>query len=82
MATIPVDLEVDLNSEDDTGLPWAFLDEACDRSRIRERAWIVVGSESARAVAQVADIDGNIVHVRPLPGPVSRHRHLLARARA
>lgn len=72
-----VDLELDLNSEDDTGLPWGFVDEAEDVSRIREGAWIVVGSGTARAVAQVADIDGDIVHVRPLPGPVSRHRHLL-----
>ncbi|HVE26158.1 MAG TPA: hypothetical protein VNC22_12170 [Sporichthya sp.] len=72
-----VDLELDLNSEDDTGLPWGFVDEAVDPSRIREGCWIVVGSGTARAVAQIADIDGEIVHVRPLPGPVSRRRHLL-----
>jgi hypothetical protein len=75
MATI--DLPLDLASEDETGLPWGFLDEASDPSRIREGAWIVVGSVAANAVAQVADIDGEIVHVRPLPGPVTRHRHLL-----
>jgi hypothetical protein len=79
MSEIQIDLEVDLNTEDDTGLPWAFLDEARDPSTITEGAWIVVGSGSARAVAQVADIEGDIVHVRPLPGPVSRHRHLLGR---
>jgi hypothetical protein len=28
-------------------------------------------------VAQVVDIEGEIVHVRPLPGPVSKHAHLL-----
>ena len=77
MNAIRVDLTLDLNSEDDTGLPWGFVDEAAEPSLIREGAWIVVGSGSARAVAQVADIDGEIVHVRPLPGPVSRHRHLL-----
>lgn len=77
MSDTPVDLALDLNSEDDTGLPWGFVDEASDRGRIREGAWIVVGSAAAQAVAQVADIDGDIVHVRPLPGPVSRHRHLL-----
>ncbi len=54
-----------------------IVDEAEDPSQIREGTWIAVGSGSARAVAQVADIDGEIVHVRPLPGPVSRHRHLL-----
>jgi hypothetical protein len=77
MSDAPVDLTLDLNSEDDTGLPWGFIDEAANPSLIQEGAWIVVGSGTARAVAQVADIDGEIVHVRPLPGPVSRHRHLL-----
>lgn len=78
MNSAQVDLELDLNSEDDTGLPWTFIDEARDPTMIREGAWIVVGSKAARAVAQVVDIEGEIVHVRPLPGPVSRHRHLLA----
>ena len=77
MTDIPVDLVLDLNSEDDSTLPWGFIDEAVNPARIREGAWIVVGSGSARAVAQVADIDGDIVHVRPLPGPVHRYRHLL-----
>jgi len=78
MSGVQIDLELDLNSEDDTGLPWAFMDEARDPSRIREGAWLIVGSGGATAVAQVIDIEGEIVHVRPLPGPVSRHRHLLA----
>jgi hypothetical protein len=77
-----VDLEVDLNSEDDSGLPWGLLDEAPEPSRIQEGRWIAVGAGRARAVAQVADIDGNVVHVRPLPGPVSRHQHLLDHAHA
>jgi len=79
MSTPDVDLELDLNSEDDTGLPWGFLDDARDPTSVKEGAWIVVGSGTARAVAQVADIDGDVVHVRPLPGPISRHRHLLGR---
>lgn len=74
-----VDLVVDLNTEDDTGLPWAFLDDAPNPSTIVEGAWIVVGSGNTRAVAQVADIVDEIVHVRPLPGPVSRYHHLLGR---
>jgi hypothetical protein len=72
-----VDLVLDLNTEDDSGLPWAFLDDATDPSRIVEGAWIVVGSTAAVAVAQVAEVDGDLVRVRPLPGPVARHRHLL-----
>ena len=73
-----VDLPVDLNSEDDSGLPWGFLDEAADPAKVREGRWIVVGSEATQAVAQVADISSDgIVHVRPLPGSVASHRDLL-----
>lgn len=79
MNDIHIDLPLDLSSEDETCLPWGFVDDAADPSIIREGAWIVVGSVTAHAVAQVADIDGEIVHVRPLPGPLSRHRHLLNR---
>jgi hypothetical protein len=73
-----IDLRVDLNTEDDTGLPWAFLRDAKDPSLIREGAWLVVGSGKTRAVAQVAQIDGELVWVRPMPGPVSHYRHLIA----
>jgi hypothetical protein len=72
-----VDLVVDLNSEDESGLPWSFLDEARDPALIREGAWIVVGEGSTQAVAQIVEIEGNIVRVRPLPGPVEQHRALL-----
>lgn len=75
--SIELDLRVDLNTEDDTGLPWAFLRDARDLTLIREGAWIVVGSGNARAVAQVAQIEGELVWVRPLPGPVSSYRHLI-----
>ena len=72
-----LDLFVDLNSLDETGLPWSFVDEASDRSRIVAGAFVVVGGGSVRAVAQVVDITGGgIVHVRPLSGPVSEHSHL------
>ena len=74
---LDVDLRVDLNTEDDSGLPWAFLRDARDPLQLREGAWIVVGSGSTRAVAQVAQIEGELIWVRPLPGPVSQYRHLL-----
>ena len=74
---LPIDLIVDLNSEDESGLPWTFIDEAQDRSLVVEGAWLMVGEGSARAVAQVIEIEGDIVRVRPLPGPIDRHRHLL-----
>ena len=72
-----LDLRVDLNTEDDTGLPWAFLRDTRDPERIREGAWIIVGSGSVRAVAQVAQVDGQLVWVRPFPGSVDQYRHLL-----
>jgi hypothetical protein len=73
-----IDLVVDLNTMDDTGLPWAFLDEAPDPALIRPGRHIVVGSGAARAVALVVDITDGIVHVRPVRGPVAANAHLLA----
>jgi hypothetical protein len=71
-----VDLVVDLNGQDESGLPLT-LDEARESALIREGAWILVGEGSARAVAQVAEIEREIVRVRPLPGPVEQHKALL-----
>jgi len=75
---IELDLELDLNSMDGTGLPWAFTEDARDPSLLVEGNWIVVGEGTVRAVAQVVDCDGRVVHVRPLRGSVERHRDLLA----
>lgn len=72
-----LDLRIDLNTEDDTGLPWAFVRDARDPSLLREGAWLLVGSGNARAVAQVAQIEGELVWVRPLSGTIAQHRHLL-----
>jgi hypothetical protein len=75
--TATLDLRVDLNTEDDTSLPWAFLRDARDPSLVEEGAWLIVGSGTVRAVAQVAQVEGELVWVRPLPGPVSQYRRLL-----
>lgn len=74
---IELDLVVDLNTMDDTGLPWTFLDEAVHPDRIAPGAHIIVGSGQVRAVAVVVDIDGDIVHVSPLQGSVASNAHLL-----
>jgi len=81
MSTTTVDLPLDLNGEDDTGLPWGYADEACEPDRVVAGAWLVVGSPRAQAVAQVTDVapDG-LVHVRPLPGPVTSHLDLITGA--
>ena len=62
-----IDLFVDLNTEDETGLPWSYVDQAVDPSVVVPGRLIVVGSGSAVTVAQVVDvgIDG-LVHVRPI----------------
>jgi hypothetical protein len=73
-----IDLPVDLNTIDDTGLPWAFLDDAPKPAIVTPGRYLLVGTGAARAVAQVVDIDDGIVHVRPLRGSVATNAHLLA----
>jgi hypothetical protein len=70
-----IDLFVDLNTEDQTGFPWTYLDQATDTSRVVPGRVLVVGAGSAVALAEVIDVasDG-LVHVRPLPGPVNERR--------
>ncbi len=76
--TVDVELRVDLQTMDETGLPWTFLDEAPDPSRIVPGRHIVAGSGSAVAVAVVVDItDEGIVHVHPLSGSVASNAYLL-----
>ena len=77
MAATEVDLIVDLNTMDDTGLPWAFLDEALDPTRIRPGRHLLVGSGTVRGIALVVDITDGIVHVRPVRGSVTANAHLL-----
>ena len=73
-----VDLRIDLNTMDETGLPWAFLDEAPDPSVVVPGSHIVVGSGAAVAVAVVVDItDEGVVHVQPIRGSVASNAHLL-----
>jgi hypothetical protein len=75
---IELDLIVDLNTMDDTGLPWAFLDDAIHPTRLVPGSYVIVGSGEVRAVAQVIDVDNDIVHVRPLRGSVASNAHLLS----
>ena len=72
-----VDLLVDLNTMDETGLPWAFLDEAPHPQRVVPGRYVVAGSGVARAVALVVDVTDGIVHVQPMRGSVASNRRLL-----
>jgi hypothetical protein len=74
---LEVDLIVDLNTMDDSGLPWAFLDEAPHPERIVPGSYVVAGSGAARAVARVVDVEGGIVHVQPVLGSVTSNASLL-----
>jgi hypothetical protein len=78
-----VDISADLNTEDDTGHVWTFLDEARDPARIAPGALVVAGDEDTAAVCQVLDLrpagDGTIVHLRLLPGLVEDYLALAHR---
>jgi hypothetical protein len=78
-----VDITADLNSEDETGLVWTFLDEAADPSVIRPGEVVLAGSPLTPAVCEVVDLvdkpAGTIVHLRILPGTVEQYRRLLSR---
>jgi hypothetical protein len=72
-----IDLVVDLNTMDETGLPWAFLDQAPHPERVLPGRYIIAGSGAARAVALVIDIVDDIVHVQPMRGSITSNRQLL-----
>ena len=65
--SMKVDLFVDLNTENETGLPWTYVDQADDPSSIIAGRIVRVGSGNVSCLAEVVDVsrDG-IVHVRPL----------------
>ena len=78
-----VDIAADLNSEDETGLVWTYLDEAREPSVIRPREIVVAGTELTPAVCEVVDLveqpTGTIVHLRVLPGTLAQYRKLVER---
>ena len=75
-----VDITADLNSEDETGLVWTFLDEARDQALIVPGEMVVAGATLTPTVCQVVDLvakpAGTIVHLRPLPGTIDQYRRL------
>jgi len=57
--------------------PGGLVEEAREPELIEQGRWIVVGNPATKAVAQIVEVVGNVVRVRLLPGPVSRHLELL-----
>ena len=81
-----VDISADLNSEDETGFVWTFLDEAADPSVIQPGEVVVAGSPLTPAVCEVVDLVekpvGTVVHLRVLPGTIDQYLRLLSRVGA
>jgi hypothetical protein len=78
-----VDIDIDWNEEDDTGLPWTFIDSAAVPERVVPGAYLVAGRGTAVAVAEVVDVgDDGVVQLRPLPGLVAEHLHLVTSRRS
>lgn len=69
-----VDIAADLNSEDETGLVWTFLDEATNPTLVRPGEVVVAGSEPTPAVCEVVNVvdkpAGTVVHLRVLAGTI------------
>lgn len=78
---ITVDIVADLNTEDETGYVWTFLDEARNPAFITPGAVVVAGDEDAPAV--VVDLvphpNGTVVHLDVLPGAIDNYLALARR---
>ena len=85
-SVITVDIAADLNTEDETGYVWTFLDEAREPALIKPGALIVAGDEDAPAVAVVVDLvphpNGTLVHLDVLPGAIDNYLALARRVTA
>lgn len=79
---VPIDIYVDWNTMDDTGAPWTFVDEAADPSKIVAGAFVVAGSGTAIAIAEVLDVgEDGVVHLRDVGGTVRENLHLVGQQR-
>ena len=75
---VPIDIDVDWNTMDDTGLPWTFVDAAADPSKIVPGAFVVAGRGTAIAVAEVVDVgEDGVVHLRDMGGTIEKNLHLI-----
>lgn len=80
---VTVDITADLNTEDETGLVWTFLDEARNPGLIVPGAIVVAGDSDAPAVTEVVDVvdkpSGKVVRLRILPGAIEDYEALVRR---
>ena len=77
-----IELDVDWNEEDETGLPWTLADRAANPAAITPGRFVIAGRGTAVAVAEVVDRDEDgVVHLRALPGSVADNLHRTVDAR-
>lgn len=83
-AQVQVDIPCDLQQIDESGHPWAFLDEARDPERVTPGAIVITGNEENPAVARVVEVapfgDGIRVRLDILPGEPAQYAMALVRA--
>ncbi len=81
---IAIDIPADLNSVDETGFVWTFLDEGRAPGVVVPRAIVLTGDEDSPAIAEVVDLvdkaAGTVAHLRILPGTIEDYIALVARA--
>ena len=74
-----IDIDIDWNEEDESGLPWTFADRAAFPERIRPGRFVIAGRGSAVAVAEIVDRhEHGVVHLRAVAGSIEDNAHLLA----
>ena len=82
--SIEVDIPCDPTQIDDTGHPWAFLDEAPHAERIQPGAIVITGDASDPVFARVVSLadrpSGVKVHLEILPGDPLEYAEAMRRA--
>jgi len=81
---VEVDIPCDLQQIDESGHPWAFVDEARDPDQVAPGVIVIAGDEENPVLARVVDVGpfGNGIRVRleVLPGEPAEYATALARA--
>ncbi len=82
--TIEVDIPCDPTQIDETGHPWAFLDEANHPDRIEPDAIVITGDADDPVFARVRTLtqrpSGTKVHLEILPGDPIEYADAMRRA--
>lgn len=77
---LEVDLVADLNAQDDDGLGWSVVSNACHPDRLQPGAMVLAGNEQGRAVVRIVAVDDDgQIHFSILPGSIDQNLHLLDR---